>query len=173
MSTRTVNTRRAQHKTDFDLQALHAAVPFVVTWDDHEFANDASSGGAENHTEGVQGLCTARRAASRQADAEWMPVRFEPGGRMYRRFTFGKLASCRREQFPFVPVTGHAQHNFTMDALIAMVDGVDPDFVFTNLGDVDRLGHSEVTGTTCRPHGVLPCAVRQSGRPARGAPRGH
>ncbi|TFD77731.1 alkaline phosphatase D family protein [Cryobacterium fucosi] len=85
--------RHAQYKTDLDLQALHAAVPFVVTWDDHEFANDAWSGGAENHTEGAEGTWAARRAASQQAYAEWMPVRFEPGGHIYRRFAFGSLAS--------------------------------------------------------------------------------
>ena len=61
---------------------------------------------------------------------------------------FGERASYRWEPSPLVPVTGHAPDNFTMDALIAMVDGVDPDFVFTNLGDVDRVGHSDVTGTT-------------------------
>ena len=85
--------RHAQYKTDLDLQALHAAVPFVVTWDDHEFANDAWSGGAENHTEGAEGAWSTRRAASQQAYAEWMPVRFESGGHIYRRFEYGALAS--------------------------------------------------------------------------------
>ncbi|WP_116044489.1 alkaline phosphatase D family protein [Amycolatopsis palatopharyngis] len=84
--------RHAQYKTDPDLQALHAHVPFVVTWDDHESANDAWSGGAENHTEPAEGTWADRRAASQQAYAEWMPVRYEAGGRLYRRFTFGSLA---------------------------------------------------------------------------------
>lgn len=84
--------RHAQYKRDPDLRALHARVPFVVTWDDHESANDAWAGGAENHTEPDEGAWTARRAASQQAYAEWMPVRFEPGGRIYRRFAFGALA---------------------------------------------------------------------------------
>jgi alkaline phosphatase D len=85
--------RHAQYKTDPDLQALHAAVPFVVTWDDHESADDAWSGGAGNHTEGAEGSWTARRAAAQQAYAEWMPVRWEPGGTLYRRLAFGSLAS--------------------------------------------------------------------------------
>ncbi|WP_115789070.1 alkaline phosphatase D family protein [Arthrobacter silvisoli] len=85
--------RHAQYKTDAELQALHAVVPFIVTWDDHEAANDAWSGGAENHTEGAEGLWSDRRAAAQQAYAEWMPVRFEPGGQLYRRFEFGSLAS--------------------------------------------------------------------------------
>ena len=32
--------RYAQYKTDPDLQAVHAAFPFIVTWDDHEVDND-------------------------------------------------------------------------------------------------------------------------------------
>ena len=41
--------RHAQYKTDPDLQRLHAKYPFVVTWDDHEVANDQWKAGAENH----------------------------------------------------------------------------------------------------------------------------
>jgi alkaline phosphatase D len=85
--------RHAQYKRDADLQALHAAVPFIVTWDDHEAANDAWNGGAENHTEGAEGAWADRRAAANRAYAEWMPVRYEPGGPLYRRFDFGSLAS--------------------------------------------------------------------------------
>jgi len=61
---------------------------------------------------------------------------------------FGERASYRWEPSPVIPVTGHAPDTATMDALIAMVDSQDPDFVFTNLGDVDRVGHSDVSGTT-------------------------
>lgn len=85
--------RHAQYKTDPDLQALHAAAPFIVTWDDHESANDAWQGGAENHTPGVEGAWSERFAAAHQAYAEWMPVRYEPGGQLYRRLDFGSLAS--------------------------------------------------------------------------------
>jgi alkaline phosphatase D len=85
--------RHAQYKADPDLQALHAAAPWVVTWDDHESANDSWSGGAGNHTEGAEGAWPDRRAAAQQAYAEWMPVRYEPGGHLYRQLTFGALAS--------------------------------------------------------------------------------
>lgn len=84
--------RHGQYKTDPDLQALHAAVPWVITWDDHEVANDQWSGGAENHTPGVEGDFTARLAAARQAYAEWMPVRSGEDGAIYRRLRFGRLA---------------------------------------------------------------------------------
>ncbi len=85
--------RHAQYKSDPDLQALHAVAPWVVTWDDHESANDAWSGGAENHTPGAEGQWTSRRAASQRAYAEWMPVRYEAGGRLYRRLRCGRLAN--------------------------------------------------------------------------------
>jgi alkaline phosphatase D len=32
--------RHAQYKTDLDLQAAHAAHPWLVTWDDHEVDNN-------------------------------------------------------------------------------------------------------------------------------------
>ncbi|MEU6345389.1 alkaline phosphatase D family protein [Streptomyces sp. NPDC046977] len=85
-------TRHGRYKTDTDLQALHAAAPVVAIWDDHEFANDAWSGGAENHTEGAEGTWTARVAAAKQAYFEWMPVRPSIAGTTYRRLRFGKLA---------------------------------------------------------------------------------
>ena len=84
--------RHAQYKTDPDLRALHARLPLIATWDDHESANDAWSGGAENHAEGAEGAWADRARASQQAYAEWMPVRYEPGSNLYRRFRFGSLA---------------------------------------------------------------------------------
>ncbi|WP_020137473.1 alkaline phosphatase D family protein [Streptomyces sp. 351MFTsu5.1] len=84
--------RHGKYKTDPDLKALHAVAPVVAIWDDHEFANDAWSGGAENHTEGAEGAWTARQAAAKQAYFEWMPVRPALAGTTYRRLRFGKLA---------------------------------------------------------------------------------
>ncbi len=84
--------RHGHYKTDADLQALHAAAPVVAIWDDHEFANDAWSGGAENHTEGTEGAWPARQSAAKQAYFEWMPVRPAIAGTTYRRLRFGKLA---------------------------------------------------------------------------------
>ncbi|MHA7154859.1 alkaline phosphatase family protein [Arthrobacter sp. TMN-50] len=63
---------------------------------------------------------------------------------------FGERATYRWEPTPIIPVSGHAPDVATMDALIAMVDSVDPDLVFTNLGDVDRMGHSDLSGTTVK-----------------------
>ncbi|MEU8581897.1 alkaline phosphatase D family protein [Streptomyces abikoensis] len=85
-------TRHGQYKTDPDLQAVHHAHPMVAIWDDHEFANDAWSGGAENHTPGAEGAWTDRVAAAKRAYFEWMPVRPSVEGTTYRRLRFGKLA---------------------------------------------------------------------------------
>ncbi|MEU5614239.1 alkaline phosphatase D family protein [Streptomyces sparsogenes] len=84
--------RHGRYKTDPDLQALHAARPLIAIWDDHEFANDAWSGGAENHTPGTEGDWAARVAAAKRAYFEWMPVRPSTEGTTYRRLRFGDLA---------------------------------------------------------------------------------
>lgn len=88
--------RYAQYRTDTDLQALHAAMPMIAVWDDHEIANDTWTGGAENHTEGTEGTFAARRAAAIQAYHEWMPTRLPDAtrpDRIYRSFDFGNLLS--------------------------------------------------------------------------------
>ncbi|WP_405016946.1 alkaline phosphatase D family protein [Kitasatospora sp. NBC_00070] len=85
-------TRHGRYKTDPDLQALHATVPTIAIWDDHEVANDAWSGGAENHTPGTEGNWADRVAAAKQAYFEWMPVRPSIAGTTYRRLRYGKLA---------------------------------------------------------------------------------
>ncbi|UYM04602.1 alkaline phosphatase D family protein [Solicola gregarius] len=90
--------RHAQYKRDPDLGALHAKVPFIVTWDDHETANDAWRGGAENHDPATERNWRRRRADARRAYDEWMPVRMNgsatlgDGVRLYRRLRFGRLA---------------------------------------------------------------------------------
>ncbi len=61
---------------------------------------------------------------------------------------FGKRATYRWEPEPVVPVSGHAPDAFTMDAAMTMVEKFDPNLVFVNLGDCDRVGHSDLTGTT-------------------------
>jgi alkaline phosphatase D len=88
--------RHAQYHSDPDLQALLATVPFVVVWDDHEVANDAWTGGAENHDPSTQGDYQARRASAMQAFHEWMPTRLPDPAHpeiIYRSFDFGTLAS--------------------------------------------------------------------------------
>jgi alkaline phosphatase D len=85
--------RYATYRTDVDLQAVHAAHPFIAVWDDHEIVNDAWRGGAPTH-KGTEADWRVRLGAAYQAYVEWMPVREStaPGIRLYRDFRFGRLA---------------------------------------------------------------------------------
>ncbi|MDB5798727.1 MAG: hypothetical protein JWP36_2629, partial [Paucimonas sp.] len=88
-------TRYAQYRRDADLQAVHRQHPMVAIWDDHEFADNAWSGGATNHTPGAEGDWTARVAAAVQAWYEWMPARVADATdlrRNNRSFSLGDLA---------------------------------------------------------------------------------
>ncbi|MBF6354381.1 alkaline phosphatase D family protein [Nocardia higoensis] len=134
-------TRHGQYKTDPDLMALHARVPFVCTWDDHESADNSWSGGAGNHQPAVEGAWVDRRAASARAYLEWMPVRADSSGeqvKIYRRLRFGDLAelsmldlrSYRDEEVvpgaqwrgvddPERTITGHAQLEWLTAGLVS------------------------------------------------------
>ncbi len=68
----------------------------------------------------------------------------------YLYSVFGTRATHRWEPFPLLPVTEHSPDLATANAAIAMVEQFDPDMVFINLGDVDRVGHSDLTGTTLK-----------------------
>jgi alkaline phosphatase D len=87
--------RYAQYRLDPDLQRLHAQMPSLVTWDDHEVQNDYADKYGEYFDDPAQFLI--RRAAAYQAFYEHMPVRpilSHPDGplmRVYDRFTFGDL----------------------------------------------------------------------------------
>ncbi|KRE25686.1 alkaline phosphatase [Mycobacterium sp. Soil538] len=86
--------RYAQYKTDSDLQAAHAAAPWLVVFDDHEVSNNW----ADRTPEEPQPDFAARRAAALQAYWENMPLRLEarPRGvdmQLYRRVDWGALAT--------------------------------------------------------------------------------
>lgn len=127
--------RHAQYKRDPHLQAAHAACPWIITWDDHETANDAYRDGAENHQPDTEGAWPARYAAAVQAYQEWMPIRFGPGDTLYRTLRFGRLAnltmldlrSYRSQQVGSDPsaaddpdrtITGAAQLDHLRDSLL-------------------------------------------------------
>lgn len=65
--------RHAQTCADADAQALRAAAPSVVLWDDHEFADNAWIAGAAAHDLRHDGPWYERVTAARQAWHEWMP----------------------------------------------------------------------------------------------------
>jgi alkaline phosphatase D len=89
-------TRYALYRTDPNLKALHAAMPWITVWDDHEFANNAWVDDAENHNSATQGDWNTRKAMAVRAYHEWMPIRAQDPTnlfKIYRRFDFGNLFS--------------------------------------------------------------------------------
>jgi alkaline phosphatase D len=87
--------RYAQYKSDQQLQAAHHAAPWIMTWDDHEVANDY----ANMLDERLDPNFASRRAAAYQAYYEHMPL---PPSRLvgaqfahmriFQRFDWGRLA---------------------------------------------------------------------------------
>jgi alkaline phosphatase D len=92
----TYRNRYAQYRLDADLQRLHAEVPALVTWDDHEVQNDYADQWSQTFDDPKRFLL--RRAAAYQAYYEHMPLRPSwslpagPAMRVYDRFAFGGLA---------------------------------------------------------------------------------
>ncbi|WP_262695775.1 alkaline phosphatase D family protein [Kordiimonas aquimaris] len=86
--------RYGLYRSDPDLQAVHAAHPFICVWDDHEVANDTWQAGAQNHNEG-EGSFDDRKAAALRAYHEWLPIRESKTGQtdIYRAFQIGDLAT--------------------------------------------------------------------------------
>jgi alkaline phosphatase D len=101
--------RHSLYKTDKDLQAMHARCPWMVTWDDHEVANDyANDAFYERVTVGLlkeqkqknvdPANFLKQRAAAYQAYYEMMPLRAAslprgPEMQLHRSQSFGKLAN--------------------------------------------------------------------------------
>ncbi|MBC7802717.1 MAG: alkaline phosphatase D family protein [Candidatus Parcubacteria bacterium] len=88
--------RYALYRSDPDLQAAHAACPWISTWDDHEVENDYANDRSENLDSPEWFL--ARRAAAYKAYYEHLPMRremlpFGPQARIYTRAAFGNLVN--------------------------------------------------------------------------------
>lgn len=86
--------RYSQYRRDTDLQDLHASVPFVCVWDDHEIVNGTWSGGSLDHHEDTHGGWPERRDAAMRAYHEWLPLRLDiPSAqdRIFRSFEAGDL----------------------------------------------------------------------------------
>lgn len=85
-------TRYAQYRSDADLQAAHARHPFIAIWDDHEFADNAYTDGANKHMPAMDGPWADRKAAAARAYMEWMPIREQQDrNRIYRTLRYGDL----------------------------------------------------------------------------------
>jgi alkaline phosphatase D len=88
--------RHALYRTDHDLANAHAATPWLLTWDDHDVANDYANDVSEDDDDPQ--LFLARRAAAYQAYYEHLPlprwaVPSGPAMRLYATRAFGNLAS--------------------------------------------------------------------------------
>ncbi len=78
------------YRADAQLQAAHRQHPFICVWDDHEITNDTWAEGAENH-DASEGEFSVRKAAAFQAYLEYMPIRVEVPGAIYRKIAYGGL----------------------------------------------------------------------------------
>ena len=99
-------SRYALHKREPELQAMHAACPWLMTWDDHEVQNDYASNYVGENGPPVLDF-DARRAGAYQAFYEHMPIRAATltkalGGlasgaelRIYQQLRFGQLATLQ------------------------------------------------------------------------------
>ena len=87
--------RYAQYKSDEDLKAAHAVVPFVMSFDDHEVDNDWSGEWDQGRT--PPEVFALRKFVAMQAWYENLPVRKaqfprpDGGARYFRRLDYGKL----------------------------------------------------------------------------------
>ncbi|MGW0794389.1 alkaline phosphatase D family protein [Streptomyces sp. NPDC001089] len=108
--------RYAQYRTDPHLAAMHAAAPWVVTFDDHEVDNDFAGEIPQDPAKQTHDAFVARLTAAYQAYYEHMPVRATavPDGphiQMYRRLDFGRLVRLNvldTRQFRSDQATGQA-----------------------------------------------------------------
>ncbi|MEO6305410.1 MAG: alkaline phosphatase D family protein, partial [Bacteroidia bacterium] len=85
--------RYSCYRLDLDLQRLHQQFPFIIVYDDHEFANDAWMNGAQNH-QATEGPWNARKQNAKKAFFEWLPIRttgtIDPY-QIYRTIKYGNL----------------------------------------------------------------------------------
>ncbi|HVX47254.1 MAG TPA: alkaline phosphatase D family protein, partial [Mycobacteriales bacterium] len=130
------------YKADPDLQAAHAAFPWIMTWDDHE-VQDNYAGDIDKAADPVEDFLVQRANAYR-AYWEHQPLRVaqEPDGpdaQLYRRFQFGDLmqvdvldtrqyrsdqacgdgakAGCTEASDPARTITGAKQMGWLLDGL--------------------------------------------------------
>ena len=127
--------RHAQYRTDEDLQACHAAFPWLVVLDDHEVVNGWADDVPPDPRVTRSAFLT-RRAAAFQAYYEHLPLRRTsiPRGvemQLYRRATFGDLLDVhlldtrqyrsdqdqRRRLDPFRSILGREQERWLLDSL--------------------------------------------------------
>jgi alkaline phosphatase D len=133
--------RYALYRTDPGARALHAKMPWITIWDDHEFANNAYVNGAENHNAATQGDWNTRKNIAARVYHEWMPIRTDTSNllKIYRSFDFGSL--------------------FSLHMLDTRIEGRDQQY--DNFGDKDGGIARYIAGITPSAVGVLPDQSRR------------
>lgn len=133
--------RYALYRTDPGARALHAKMPWITIWDDHEFANNAYVNGAENHNAATQGDWNTRKNIAARVYHEWMPIRTDTSNllKIYRSFDFGSL--------------------FSLHMLDTRIEGRDQQY--DNFGDKDGGVARYIAGITPNAAGVLPDQSRR------------
>lgn len=120
--------RFASYRRDPDLRRLHQLYPMISVQDDHESANDAWEGGAENHQPETEGPWSARKAASMRARREWLPISDEP----WAEYAVGDLATlfrletrltARDKPFDLGDLVARKSGEQAMEALTAFGEG--------------------------------------------------
>ncbi|OUL21923.1 alkaline phosphatase [Nostoc sp. RF31YmG] len=138
--------RHALYKLDTNLQAAHAAFPWILTWDDHEVENNYANfiSEVDNEPDQDPAIFLQRRAIAYQVYYEHMPLRpfsrpVGPDMQLYRRLNFGNLATfhvldtrqyrtdqpcgdgtkerCPENLDPQATITGKAQEEWLYDGL--------------------------------------------------------
>lgn len=84
-------TRYSLYRLDSNLRMAHQQHPFISIWDDHESANDSYVDGAENHDDSTQGNWNTRKNIAKKVYYEWMPIRDNNEGKLYRSISYGNL----------------------------------------------------------------------------------
>ncbi|MBA9006325.1 alkaline phosphatase D family protein [Thermomonospora cellulosilytica] len=115
--------RHANYRSDADLQAAHAAFPWLMTWDDHEVENNYADEISEDPAQTPEAFLR-RRAAAYQAYYEHLPLRRAafpqgPDMRLYRRVRYGRLAE-------FSVLDGRQYRSDQCDATTQPCDPADP-----------------------------------------------
>lgn len=83
--------RYSRYRIDAPLRNIHQQYPFITTWDDHEFTDNAYKTGANNHQPATEGDWEERKLNALKAYKEWMPVRDFEYTKIYRTMHYGNL----------------------------------------------------------------------------------
>lgn len=135
--------RFATYRTDPDLQRLHQLYPMISVWDDHEIANDAWAGGAENHDPATEGDWGARKTAAARAYREWLPMSDQdwaeyPIGQLATLFRLETRKTARTTPFDLQETVQAVAPDKVAAALAAFRDGEWQDQQHTLLGSAQE-----------------------------------